>query len=104
MNPILEIFRKHSVALIFLLFYNLLCLQTLRDNKLVEDRLASNPGISGITAGGEWGGVLLLMAATIFSLFSCCWAIGSKTETKFYLGLILIIIAEAIAVLQFISI
>jgi len=53
--------------------------------------------MSGIQAGGEWGGVFLFLVGGIFFLVSCCYAISSKTETKFYLWLIAIIIVETIA-------
>lgn len=94
----MQIFWRHPVAIIFLMFYTLLCINTVRIDLLIEERLKTHPGMSGIEAGGEWGGVLEFLVGGAFFLVSCCYAIGSKTETKFYLWLILVIIVETINV------
>ncbi len=99
-DTIMQIFWRHPVAIIFLVFYTLLCINTIRINLLIDERLKTHPGMSGIAAGGEWGGVFAFLVGGIFFLVSCSYAIGSKTETKFYLWLILIIIVETITVLN----
>jgi hypothetical protein len=96
----MHIFWKHPIAIVFLVFYTLLCINTVLVSQLVEARLKAHPDMSGIEAGGEWGGLFLLFMGSVFFLVSCCYAIGSKTETKFYLWLIGLIIIENIAALN----
>jgi hypothetical protein len=96
----MHIFWKHPVAILFLMFYTLLCIAQVRTDMLIVKRLKAHPGMSGIQAGGEWDGVFLLLVGGVFFFVSCCYAIGSKTETKFYLWLIFIVIVETITALN----
>ena len=91
-----QLLNKHITALIFLVIYTLLCIKTAYNQLLVQERMKMHPGMSGIAAGGEWGGVPLLLVGSIFFLISCVYAIGKKEETKFYLFLISIIVIETI--------
>ena len=68
-----------------------------------DKRIKMNPGISGIELGGEgvgFGAVMLVEIGFIFGVITAGYAIGSNTETKFYLWLTLVIIVETIAVLN----
>jgi len=96
----MQVLKKHPIAIIFLIVHTLVCVQTLRVSMVVHERMEANPDMSGIQAGGEWGGVLLVFEASIFSLVSCGYAIGSRTETKFYLWLVFIIIVETITTIK----
>jgi hypothetical protein len=99
----MHIFWKHPVATISLSLYTLLCIGFLRMVLQVDDRIKMNPGMSGGQAGGEgvgFGAVTLVEIAFIFGLIMAGYAIGSKTETRFYLWLIFIIIVETITVLN----
>ena len=82
------------------MFYTLLCINTVRISLLVEERMKANPGMSGIEAGGEWGGLGLYFVGFTSFMVLGCYAIGNKTETKFYLWVIFIIIVETIAALN----
>jgi len=99
----MQVLKKHPIAVIFWVLYTLNCLNILRINHQFKDYLDKHPGISGIEAGGEglaWAAIGLCIFGTIFSLISGAYAIGSKTETRFYLWLILIIIVETITTLN----
>ena len=99
----MHIFWKHPVAIIFLIFYTLLCVGFLRMVQQFHERIKMNPGMSGIQAGGEgvgYGSVTLVEIVFIFGLIMAGYAIGSKTETRFYLWVIAIITVETIVALN----
>ncbi len=99
----MQIFWRHPIAIISLLLYTLLCIGFLRMVLQVDERIKMNPGKSGIALGGEgvgFGAVTLVEVGFIFGLILAGYAIGSKTETRFYLWLIFIIIVETITVLN----
>jgi len=88
----MQIFWRHPVAIIFLLFYTLLCIGTWRMGQQVHER--------GDGLGQAYMGLGFI--GTIAFLVNCSYAIASKTkaDTKFYLWMILIIIVETVAVFK----
>ncbi|WP_259068524.1 hypothetical protein HDF24_06510 [Mucilaginibacter sp. X4EP1] len=63
-----------------------------------------HPDISPNAAGGEQLGQISIFLATvtiIFFVVSACWAIGSKTETRFYLCLCLIVVVQTFLIFHF---
>lgn len=98
-NTTMHIFWRHPVAIIFLIFYTMLCVGFARMVLQFHERMKLNPGMSGIALGGEgvgYGAFFLVIIGFIFGMVVGGFAIGSKTGTKFYLWLILIIIVETI--------
>ena len=64
-----------------------------------HERMKMNPGRSGISLGGEdvgFAGFFLFIIGAVFFIVTCGYAIGSKTEKKFYLWLCLVIVLETI--------
>ena len=97
----MDIMYKHPIAVFFLLLYSILCINSIRMEIRLIKLMKLHPDVGGIALGGEWGGAGIFLFAAIFSLISCGCAMGNPKQTKFYLGLIVIIIVEAIIVLGF---
>ncbi|TWI97070.1 hypothetical protein JN11_03530 [Mucilaginibacter frigoritolerans] len=98
-----SILWKHPIAVVLYLLYSLLCYRLVSLNFKVEETIKQHPGISSNAAGGEVLGqvsVLLAMVTIIFFVVSGCCAIGSKTQTKFYLWLCLVVIVQTFVVFR----
>jgi hypothetical protein len=103
MNSILQIFRRHPAAITSLVLYTGFCFIVLKRALQLADRIKMNPGASGNVFAGEglsylYGFLTIIGAAFFF--FNCVFAIGSKTERKFYLWVIFIVLVETITVLK----
>jgi hypothetical protein len=100
-----QLFNKHPVAIIFLMFYTLLCINLLRLqlqlNELfkveatVESTAARDLGMHVLGNEG-----MLIMILSVFFFVNGGYAIANKTETRFYLWLLLIILIETFAVFK----
>jgi hypothetical protein len=95
----MPIFWKHPIAIIFLMFYTLLCVNLVRLklqlNELVKVEAAvksSEIKTVGSHVTGNAG--MLIMIFSVFFFVNGGYAIASKTKTKFYLWLLLIILIE----------
>ena len=94
-------FRKHPVAISFLILYTLLCIRAISTGFEMAKRMEENSAMSGIQAGGEGLGltnVFLVEIGSVFFLLCGGYAIAKPKETRFYLVAIAIVIVEAIAV------
>ncbi|MDB5150852.1 MAG: hypothetical protein JWQ57_4872 [Mucilaginibacter sp.] len=103
MNTVSQVFKKHPIAITFLILYTLFCIRAVNLSFQMEERIKRDPGISGIAAGGEAVQhvyILLIITGGIFFFISSGYAIAKQTETKFYLCAIFIMIAETIAAFQ----
>ena len=100
MNSILW---RHPVAVVFYLLYSWLCYGLISSKFKFEQTIKQHPELSHNVAGGEvigQTGVLLTMFTIIFFVIIGCCAIGSKTETKFYLWLCLVVIVQTFVVFR----
>jgi ABC-type multidrug transport system permease subunit len=98
-----SILRKHPIAVVFYLLYSWLCYSLISAKFKFEETIKQHPDISHNVAGGETIGqisVLLSMVTIIFFVISGCCAIGSKTQTKFYLWLCLVVIVQTFVVFR----
>ena len=101
MNAILNLLKKHPVAITFLILYTLFCIHAVNLEFQLQERIKENPGISGIEAGGEGVGFtdfFLMIFGGIFFMICSGYAIAKPKEPWFYLLIIFIIIIETVTV------
>ncbi|WP_295719988.1 hypothetical protein [Mucilaginibacter sp.] len=98
MKPLLQLLRRHPIAIIMLVLYTSLCVYVIAIVCHFLTQLKEHPEISGISAGEGifYLEAFLFVVGGTFFLVSCGYAIGKPKETKFYLWLVFIIVTEGI--------
>jgi hypothetical protein len=98
-----SILWKHPIVVLFYVLYSWLCYGLINSEFKLKTIIKQHTGISSNAAGGEVVGqmsILLAMVTIIFFVVSGCCAIGSKTETKFYLWLCLVLVVQTFTVFK----
>ena len=86
-----QIFNKHPIAIIFLMFYTLLCVNlvtiitSLQLNELFKVEAAESPEMRTVGSQVTGNAGMLIMIFSVFFFVNGGYAIAGKTETKFYL-------------------
>jgi hypothetical protein len=94
---------RHPIAVVFYFLYSWLCYGLISSKFKFEETIKQHPDISHNVAGGEAIGQtsgLLAIVTIIFFVISGCYAIGNKTETRFYLWLCLVIVVQTFVVFR----
>ena len=102
MTAILQLIKKHPVALALYCFYTAMCCRMTALDWEFHAYMKQHPGVSGIAAGGEmaaWRCIGNFFIGALFFLICGCLAIAYKKETKFYLLLALIAVLQPIVFL-----
>jgi hypothetical protein len=105
MKVIFSLFKKHPVGILFLFLYAGLCVEVMRMGIQYQERRHAHPGVGGMVLGGEgmaYACFFWFIIGCLFFLVNLGYASCSKTESKFYGWLILIIVVETFTTLNFV--
>ncbi len=96
-----SLFKKHPIALIFLVVYSLLCIRILYVTKSFSNSVHQYPDGRHLALGEgiAYGDMFLVLIGVIAFLIIAGHAITIKRSSKFYLCIMSIIVIETIAAL-----